>query len=97
MEDSMNRNQEKKFKIFKKKVPSNSKNDIKKIIIRDKNYSFQAISKGRNPKSKALYEKLVDIHGKTIRYTKTTFIEYNRILHVKDKIIDTYIPVKEAI
>ncbi len=41
---------------------------------------------GRVPGSYAIYEKVVDVSGKTIGVTKTTFAPDGTIIHVKDKL-----------
>jgi hypothetical protein len=46
----------------------------------------QATSPGKVPGSKAVYEKQIDVNGKTIQYTKTTYDPQDEIVHVKDKI-----------
>ena len=47
---------------------------------------FNAEVPGRVPGSKAVYEKVVDISGTTISYTKTTYTSEGKIVHIKDKI-----------
>jgi hypothetical protein len=46
----------------------------------------QATSPGKVPGSKAVYEKQIDVTGKTTQYTKTTYDPAGNIVHVKDKI-----------
>ncbi|WP_049782117.1 peptidoglycan-binding protein [Micavibrio aeruginosavorus] len=68
------------------KIPSNSKGSVKITKLPGGNVKFTAVSQGRVPGSKAVYEKVVDPSGKTIQYTKTTYVNGNKILHIKDKL-----------
>ncbi len=43
-------------------------------------------SHGKVPGSKSVYEKQIDVNGKTIQATKTTYDPKGNIIHVKEKI-----------
>lgn len=45
-----------------------------------------ATSPGRQPGTCAVYEKQVDLSGRTIQYTKTTYAADGAIIHMKDKL-----------
>ena len=46
---------------------------------------FRAEVPGRVPGPKAVYEKVVDATGQTVRYVKTTYDPAGTIVHVKNK------------
>jgi intein/homing endonuclease len=71
---------------FIKKAPSNSKDNIEIRQLPNEGVAVQATSPGRVPGSKAVYEKQIDVNGKTVQYTKTTYDPQGNIIHVKDKI-----------
>ncbi|MCP4745552.1 MAG: hypothetical protein GY874_05330 [Desulfobacteraceae bacterium] len=77
------------MKRFNKKIPANSKNNTKTHSLPNDALSVQATSPGKVPGSKAVYEKQIDVAGKTTQYTKTTYDPLGNIVHVKDKINGT--------
>ncbi|OQY56928.1 MAG: hypothetical protein DRR08_22210 [Candidatus Parabeggiatoa sp. nov. 2] len=83
--------QQKNIERFRNKIPSNAKENIGIYILPNGSVAVQATSPGKVPGSKAVYEKQIDVNGKTIQYTKTTYDPQDEIVHVKDKInIRTY-------
>ncbi len=83
--------QQKNIERFKKKIPSNARENIEIYHLSNDGVAIQATSPGKVPGSKAVYEKQIDVNGKTIQYTKTTYDPNGLIVHVKDKInIGTY-------
>jgi hypothetical protein len=83
--------QQKNIVRFKKKIPANARENIEIYFLPNESIAIQATSPGKVPGSKAVYEKQIDINGKTIQYTKTTYNPQGHIVHVKDKIhIGTY-------
>lgn len=83
---SPNFDQSKNIKRFINKVPSNAKHNVEIRDLPNGGKAIQATSQGKVTGSKAVYEKQIDINGKTIQYTKTTYDPTGRIIHVKDKI-----------
>lgn len=78
---SLNPEQLKNYPRFKKKGGQN-------IIVRDigdEKIVFSRTIKGKVPGSKAVYEKIVDKNGNTIKMTKTTYDNNGNIVHIKDK------------
>jgi len=71
---------------FVKKIPSNAKGSIETTRLPKGNVKLTATSPGKVPGSKAVYEKIIDLNGKTIGYTKTTYDQYGNIVHIKNKI-----------
>lgn len=71
---------------FLKKIPANSRSRVKISKLPNGNIKFTATSPGKVPGSKAIYEKIVDSNGKTIGYSKTTYDQFDNIVHIKDKI-----------
>jgi hypothetical protein len=82
----MNAQQSENLARFLKKIPANSRNNVKISKLPNGNIKFTATSPGRVPGSKAIYEKIVDSQGRTIGYTKTTYDQYGNVVHIKDKI-----------
>jgi len=78
--------QQKNIERFKKKIPSNAKGNIETHPLPNEGIAVQAISPGKVPGSKAVYEKQIEVKGKTIQYTKTTYDPQGNLVHVKDKI-----------
>jgi hypothetical protein len=71
---------------FLKKIPANARDDVQLTNLPNEGVAAQASSAGRVPGSKAVYEKQIDVTGKTIQYTKTTYGPDGGIIHVKDKL-----------
>jgi hypothetical protein len=71
---------------FVKKIPANSRNNVETFRLPNNGLGVKATSPGKVPGSKAVYEKHIDVSGKTIKYTKTTYDPLGNIVHVKDKI-----------
>ncbi len=76
---------QKNFDRFLKKIPANSKSSAMIESIENGGYRFSATSAGEVPGAKAIYEKFVDIAGKTTGYIKTTIDPKGQIVHIKDK------------
>ncbi|TXX59921.1 hypothetical protein FXF06_00645 [Vibrio cholerae] len=74
------------MKRFAKKIPSNSKNNVELHELPNGGIAVQATSPGQVPGSKAVYEKQIDVDGKTVQITKTTYDPQGNIVHVKDKV-----------
>ena len=73
--------QAKNFERFKNKLPINSEPPV----VRDLPLGgkvFQAKVPGKIKGSYAVYEKQIDIEGKTISYTKTTYSSDGKIIHI---------------
>ncbi|MBE0302024.1 hypothetical protein F1631_01985 [Leptospira interrogans serovar Yeoncheon] len=83
--------QQKNIDRFKDKIPANSKDNINLHKLPNGGIAAQATSQGKTPGWKAVYEKQIDINGKTQQYTKTTYQPNGSIEHVKDKINGTTI------
>nr|VFJ52034.1 MAG: hypothetical protein BECKDK2373B_GA0170837_103528 [Candidatus Kentron sp. DK] len=77
--------QQKNINRFKKKIPANAKDNIRFYDLPNGGIAMQASSLGNVLGSKAVYEKQIDVVGKTVRYTKTTYDTKGSIIHVKDK------------
>jgi hypothetical protein len=91
MPNTINLAQQKNFERFKKKIPANAKENIEILMIPNDGIAVQATSSGKVAGSKAVYEKQIEVNGKTIQYTKTTYDPQGNIVHVKDKInVATY-------
>ncbi|EMO88930.1 hypothetical protein LEP1GSC024_0866 [Leptospira noguchii str. 2001034031] len=88
---SPNLTQQKNIDRFKDKIPANSKDNINLHKLPNGGIAAQATSPGKTPGWKAVYEKQIDINGKTQQYTKTTYQPNGSIEHVKDKINGTTI------
>ncbi|WP_409523499.1 pre-toxin TG domain-containing protein [Nitrincola sp. MINF-07-Sa-05] len=73
-------------KRFIKKIPSNSKDNVQLRELPNGGVAVQAESPGKVLGSKAVYEKQIDVDGKTIQATKTTYDPQGNIVHVKDKL-----------
>ncbi len=82
----INKAQQKNINRFIKKIPSNAKDTVKSRELPNGGISIQATSMGKVPGSKAIYEKQIDVNGKTIKYYKTTIDPEGKIIHIKDKI-----------
>jgi RHS repeat-associated protein len=78
--------QAKNLKRFQKKIPSNSKENVELRGLPNNGVAVQASSAGKVPGSRAVYEKQIDVNGKTIQATKTTYNPQGNIVHVKDKL-----------
>lgn len=78
---------ERNFARFVKKIPANSKSSAVMEPLKDGGYRFSATSSGEVPGSKAIYEKIVDTAGKTVKYLKTTIDPKGQIVHIKDKMV----------
>ena len=74
------------LKRFQKKIPSNSKDSVELRELPNGGVAAQATSPGKVPGSKAVYEKQIDVNGKTVQATKTTYDPQGNIVHVKDKL-----------
>jgi hypothetical protein len=74
------------LKRFQKKIPSNAKENVELRNLPNNGVAVQATSPGKVPGSKAVYEKQIDVNGKTIQATKTTYNPQGNIVHVKDKL-----------
>ena len=74
------------LKRFQKKIPSNAKENVDLKNLPNSSVAVQATSPGKVPGSKAVYEKQIDVNGKTIQATKTTYDPQENIVHVKDKL-----------
>lgn len=83
---SLNRAQLENLGRFIKKIPANSKNNIKIIYLPKGNIKFTTISPGKVPGSKAVYEKTVNSKGRTIMYIKNTYDKNGDLIHSKNKI-----------
>jgi RHS repeat-associated protein len=81
-----NPNQQKNINRFKKKIPANSKDSIEINELPNDGVVVKATSPGKVPGSKAVYEKQMDVAGKTTQFTKTTYDPQGNIVHVKDKL-----------
>lgn len=82
----LNARQSENLARFLKKIPANSRNNVKISRLSNGSVKFAATSPGKVPGSKAVYEKIVDSQGRTIRYTKTTYDQHGNLVHIKDKI-----------
>ena len=80
----INHSQAGNFARFEKKLPSAAE-ETRIFDLPDGGKVFQAEVPGRVPGSKAVYEKSVDVNGKTIEYNKTTYDPSGDIVHVKKK------------
>jgi len=78
--------QQKNLNRFHKKIPANAKENVETHELPSGGIAAKATSPGKVPGSKAVYEKQIDISGKTMQYTKTTYDPSDNIVHVKDKI-----------
>lgn len=78
--------QQRNLERFIGKTPANSRENIELRNLPSKGIAIQATSPGRTSGWKAVYEKQIDVNGKTIQYTKTTYRPDGSIKHVKDKI-----------
>ncbi|EMJ92958.1 RHS repeat domain-containing protein, partial [Leptospira alstonii] len=78
--------QQKNIDRFMDKIPANSKGNVNLHKLPNDGIAVQATSAGKTPGWKAIYEKQIDISGKTQQYTKTTYRPNGTIEHVKDKI-----------
>lgn len=76
---------ENNFKRFVKKAPSNSKDNITFKQLKNGDYLFEAISPGKVPGSKAIYQKWVNPNGETFKMIKTTIDPDGNIIHQKHK------------
>lgn len=74
------------FDRFVKKLPANAKSSATATPIRGGGYQYSATSPGRVPNSKAIYEKIVNSRGETIRMEKTTIDPQGNTVHIKDKL-----------
>lgn len=74
------------LKRFQKKIPSNAKENVELRNLPNNGVAVQATSPGKVSGSKAVYEKQIDVNGKTIQATKTTYNPQGNIVHVKDKL-----------
>ena len=74
------------FSRFVSKLPTNARSSAVMVKLEDGTYRFIATSAGRVPGSRAIYEKTVDVAGKTIGYIKTTILPDGSIAHIKDKL-----------
>ena len=81
--------QQTNLNLFTKKIPANSKGNVQTHGLPNDGVAAQATSPGKVPGSKAVYEKQIDVTGKTTQYTKTTYDPQSNIVHVKDKITGT--------
>jgi hypothetical protein len=81
-----NSSQAANLKRFQKKIPANSKDSVELRQLPSGGVAAQATSPGRVLGSKAVYEKQIDIRGKTLQSTKTTYDPSGNIVHVKDKL-----------
>ena len=79
----------KNFTRFIKKIPANSKNNIEIKRFKNGNIQLKATSPGKVPGSKSVYEKTINLDGKTIDYTKSTYDPAGKLIHIKDKIKGT--------
>jgi RHS repeat-associated protein len=77
---------ESNFTRFVSKMPANSKGSATYELLEDGNYLFKATSPGKVPGSSALYEKLVNPLGETLKMNKTTFAPDGSIIHIKPKL-----------
>ena len=71
------------LKRFEKKLPSSDGTIIEKLA--NGNIVFKSEIPGNVPGSKAVYEKVINPQGETIKYYKTTYAPDGTIVHVKDK------------
>ncbi|ULH30699.1 RHS repeat-associated core domain-containing protein (plasmid) [Leptospira weilii] len=78
--------QQKNIDRFMDKIPANSKGNVNLHKLPNDGIAVQATSAGKTPGWKAVYEKQIDVSGKTQQYTKTTYRPNGTIEHVKDKI-----------
>jgi hypothetical protein len=83
---TQNAQQAANLKRFQKKIPSNSKESVELRELPNGGVAAQATSPGKVPGSKAVYEKQIDVNGKTVQTTKTTYDSQGNIVHVKDKL-----------
>ena len=74
------------LKRFGKKIPSNSKDNVDLRNLPNDGVAVRATSPGKVPGSKAVYEKQIDVNGKTVQATKTTYDPQGNIVNVKDKL-----------
>lgn len=70
---------------FERKIPANAKSATAIRALPNGSLAIQARSPGRASGSFAVYEKQMDVGGKTVQYTKTTYDASGRIINVKDK------------
>jgi hypothetical protein len=83
-EPNLTPDQARNFSRFQKKLPKGAK--PAEVHLRPGGgMKFAAEVPGKVPGSKAVYEKIVDAQGQTIRYTKTTFDPQGNVVHVKTK------------
>ncbi|CAM1364346.1 S8 family serine peptidase [Tenacibaculum xiamenense] len=83
----LNNKQLDNFNRFKKKIPSNAKENINIRDLPNRGKVFEATSSAKNiPGSKAIYQKQINQSGKTLQYYKTTYDKNNKIIHSKNKI-----------
>jgi hypothetical protein len=81
--------QGKNIERFYKKIPANARDNVEMRLLPNGGVAVQAMSPGKVPGSRAVYEKQIDVSGNTVQYTKTTYDPQGRIVHVKDKIANT--------
>lgn len=67
------------------KGSSNNYNNYSVIKNKDGTYTIKMENPGRVPGSKAVYYKIIDSSGKTIRVYKDTFDPNGNLVHRKDK------------
>ena len=82
----LNTQQSENLARFLKKIPVNSRNSVKISKLPNGDIKYTAISPGKVPGSKAIYEKIIDSQGRTIGYKKTTYDQHGNIVHIKNKI-----------
>ncbi|WP_164754907.1 MULTISPECIES: RHS repeat protein [unclassified Mesorhizobium] len=73
------------FKNYMGKVPSNSTENVS-ISVQKGTATFTTVSPGKVPGSYATYEKVVDMNGKTLSYSKKVFDPLGGLVSNKDKL-----------
>ena len=64
---------------------SNHYNSFSVETLSDGNYQIKMENPGRVPGSKAVYYKIVDSEGRTVRVYKETYDPNGNLVHVKEK------------
>ena len=67
------------------KGSSNNYNSYSVLKNKDGTYTVKMENPGRVPGSKAIYYKIIDSSGKTLRVYKDTFDPHGNLVHRKDK------------
>jgi len=83
-ENTLNPSQQSNYGRFVKKLPAAARRPTISNVGRGR-VTFSSVVPGRVPGSYAIYAKTVDSTGKTVGYTKTTYLPDGSVLHVKDK------------